>query len=66
MAIGSLLTAKEVAKRLRVSVGRVHQFVMEGRLQFERKLGPNSLFDKDVVERFAQQPRRNGRPRKTA
>ena len=63
MAIGNLITTDEVAKRLGVSLGRVRQFVMEGRLQFERKIGTALLFDRDLVEAFANTPRPKGRPK---
>lgn len=66
MAIGTLLTTEEVAKRLGVSVGRVRQFVSEGRLQYAQKIGPALLFDRDLVEAFAKTPRPTGRPKQTA
>lgn len=63
MAIGNFLTTDEVARKLRVSPGRVRQFVAEGRLHYERKIGSAALFDAEVVEQFAKQPRPTGRPK---
>jgi excisionase family DNA binding protein len=61
-------TGREVAKRLKVTRQRVHQFVREGRLIAVRLWG-RDLFDAEEVERFAQLKRpcgRRGRGKKRA
>lgn len=65
MAIGiELLTTKETAEILEVSQGRVRQFVVEGRLKPEKRIGTNLLFDPAAVREFKATPRENGRPPK--
>jgi excisionase family DNA binding protein len=65
VAIGiELLTTKEVAGILKVSQGRVRQFVVEGRLKPEKKIGTNLLFNPKTVREFKAVPRDNGRPPK--
>lgn len=65
MAIGTLMTTEEVAKRLGVSPGRVRQFNVEGRLPHDRKVGPLLFFDREIVEAFAKEPRPTGRPKQS-
>jgi len=65
MAIGEFLTTKDVAEKLGVTTGRVHHFVVEGRLKVFRKIGSLLFFNAKDVEDFAKSPRKNGRPKKT-
>ena len=57
----SLLTTKEVAERLGVTLPRVHTFIKEGRLPAE-KLG-RDLFIKEEDLKLVEN-RKTGRPRK--
>lgn len=56
-----MLTTKETAERLKVSVRRVHQFIEDGRLPAE-KLG-RDYFIKDEDLKLVED-RKPGRPRK--
>ena len=65
MAISNeLLTTQEVSKVLKVTQGRVRQFVVEKRLEPAKKLGTNLLFDPEKVRAFKAKRRKNGRPPK--
>lgn len=65
MTIGSnLLATFEVAEILGVTESRVRQFVSEGRLEPETRLGINLLFSPKAVAEFAKRPRLTGRPKK--
>lgn len=64
MAIGNFLTTEDVARVLRVSVGRVRQFVMERRLIPLQKVGSVLFFDPAQVDAFSKIPRRPG-PKKS-
>lgn len=67
MAIGSnLLATNEVAAILEVTESRVRQFVSEGRLEPETRIGINLLFAPKAVAEFAKRPRLTGRPKKTS
>ena len=61
--IDNLLTVGETARILRVSPGRVRQFIYRGQIASILK-GGIRLLDRRVVERFASVPRRPGRPSK--
>lgn len=63
MGIANFLTSQEVATVLGVTDGRVRQFVTEGRLK-PKKVGSQLFFSRPAVERFAQQKRITGRPKK--
>lgn len=63
MAIGNYLTTEDVADKLGVTPGRVRQFVVDGRLVPEKKIGQVLFFDADKVAEFAEKPRNVGRPK---
>lgn len=65
MAIGGLMTTKEVAERLGITRGRVHQLVDAGRLR-PQKAGPILLFYQHEIEDFAKVARPGGRPKKAS
>lgn len=65
MPVGKLLKTKEVAKRLRVTVHRISQFVAEGRLEVEERVGTAMLFDPKEIERFEKIPRKPGPEKKS-
>ncbi len=56
-----LVTVQEAAKELEVSIGRVHQFIREGRLQAQ-KLGSQYVIEKADLEKLKL--RKPGRPPK--
>jgi excisionase family DNA binding protein len=58
-----LLTTKEVAERLGVSVRRVHALIQDGRLPAQ-KFGRDYQIDEKDLKRVAE--RKPGRPRKAA
>ena len=60
MAIGNYWTTKEVADFLGVTAGRVRQFVVEKRLNPEKKIGQVLFFDREKVADFADLPRKSG------
>lgn len=62
MSLKGFLTTKEVAEKLGVSVGRVQQFIAEGRLP-ATKIGQTNLV-KETDLRLIQD-RKTGRPPKT-
>jgi excisionase family DNA binding protein len=62
MAFG-VLTVTEAAKRLGVGVGRVHQFIAEGRLK-AAKTGAIWLVPSEEVDRLKSIPRPTGKPPK--
>lgn len=62
MPVGELLTTREVAKKLRVSVARISQFVTEDRLKPATRVGTTMLFEQEAIEQFARIPRRPGPP----
>lgn len=62
MPVGEFLTTKDVARRLRVSVARISQFVSERRLKPSTRVGTIMFFKEDDVEEFARIPRRPGPP----
>lgn len=55
------LSVPDAARRLRVSDARVRLLIRRGDLAADR-IGGRWLLDADVVERFAERPRRAGRP----
>ena len=63
--MGELLTRKEVADFLKMSVVSVNKYVREGRIPFYR-IGPRSVrFDSDVIAKWARsQPNREYRIKK--
>lgn len=63
MAIGNFLTTEDVANLLNVTPGRVRQFVVEGRLEYEKKIGQVLFFDEEKVQEFRSIPRNPGRPK---
>ena len=63
MAIGNYLTTEDVAKQLDVTPGRVRQFVVDGRLIPDKKIGQVLFFDAEKVAEFAEKPRNVGRPK---
>lgn len=63
MAIGNYLTTEDVAEVLGVTPGRVRQFVVDGRLKPEKKIGQVLFFDAEKVAEFAEKPRNVGRPK---
>ena len=63
MALGQYMTTEDVAKLLRVTPARIRQFVMEGRLEYEKKIGQVLFFDEDKVQEFRSIPRNPGRPK---
>lgn len=65
MAIGEFITTIEAAGILKVSTGRVRQFVMEGRLN-AKKIGTVLFFKRKEVRDFASIQRPWGKPRTTA
>lgn len=62
MAIGEFITTTEAAGILKVSAGRVRQFVVEGRLQAQ-KIGTVLFFKRKEVRDFARVHRPWGKPR---
>lgn len=54
------VTVREASKKLKITVGRVHQLIRAGRLPAE-KLGFQYAIKKDDVKRVEQ--RKPGRPR---
>jgi excisionase family DNA binding protein len=61
MSLEGFLTTKEVAEKLGVSVGRVQQFIAEGRLP-ATKIGQTNLVKESDLKLI--QKRRTGRPPK--
>lgn len=61
MSIEGFLTTKEVAQKLGVSVGRVQQFIAEGRLP-ATKIGQTNLVKESDLKLV--QDRKTGRPSK--
>lgn len=59
-----LLTVTQVAERLDLSEGRVRVLAHEKRLPYRRTILGEMRFRSEDVERFAQVPRKPGRPRK--
>lgn len=57
-----LVTPQEAARKLGVSLRRVHQFLSEGRLG--QPLGGVYVITEDDLKDFAKQPREPGRPTK--
>ena len=62
MSVKGFLTTKEVAEKLGVSVGRVQQFIAEGRLP-ATKIGQTNLVKETDLKLV--QDRKTGRPPKT-
>lgn len=62
MSVKGFLTTKEVAEKLGVSVGRVQQFIAEGRLP-ATKIGQTNLVKESDLKLV--QDRKTGRPKKT-
>ncbi len=58
-----LMNTSEAADLLGLSVGRVRQLAIDGKLRGER-VGRDWVFVRSVVEEFARRPRRRGRPNK--
>ena len=63
MSLKGFLTTKEVAERLGVSVGRVQQFIAEGRLP-ATKIGQTNLVKESDLKLIEN--RKTGRPPKKA
>ncbi len=61
MSLEGFLTTKEVAEKLGVSVGRVQQFIAEGRLP-ATKIGQTNLVKESDLKLV--QDRKTGRPSK--
>ena len=61
MSLEGFLTTKEVAQRLGVSVGRVQQFIAEGRLP-ATKIGQTNLVKESDLKLVKE--RKTGRPPK--
>ena len=61
MSLEGFLTTKEVAEKLGVSVGRVQQFIAEGRLP-ATKIGQTNLVKESDLKLV--QERKTGRPPK--
>ena len=61
MSLEGFLTTKEVAEKIGVSVGRVQQFIAEGRLP-ATKIGQTNLVKESDLKLV--QDRKTGRPRK--
>ncbi len=61
MSLEGYLTTKEVAEKLGVSVGRVQQFIAEGRLP-AKKIGQTNLVKETDLKLV--QDRKTGRPPK--
>ena len=57
----ALLTTSEVAERLGVTVGRIHQLIQEGRLPAEKK-GRDYFIDSNDLKLVKN--RKPGRPKK--
>lgn len=57
-----LISVAEAAAILRVTPGRVRQLIAGGRLEATR-VGPVLVLQRQLVERFAMQPRPVGYPR---
>lgn len=64
MAIGNFLTTADVAEELSLSESRVRQFVMEGRLKPDQKIGQMLFFTRQSIRDFSKIPRDTGRPKK--
>lgn len=62
MSLEGYLTTKEVAAKLGVSVGRVQQFIAEGRLP-ATKIGQTNLV-KESDLKLVEERKRTGRPPK--
>ena len=58
-----LMNVSEVAEVLGITVGRVRQLAVAGRLKGE-KVGRDWVFRRAVIDEYARRPRRPGRPRK--
>lgn len=63
MAIGDYLTTEDVAELLHVTPARVRHFVADERLIPEKKIGQVWFFDPEKVRKFAEIPRKTGRPK---
>jgi len=63
-AIKGFLTVSETAERLGLSVDRIYQFIVAGRLEATRVGGKMLLVSEIAVRRFQRKP--PGRPRKSA
>lgn len=59
-----LLTTKQAAHLLGMSIRRVQQLASSGRLTGE-KSGRDWLFEMDAIMAFARKPRKTGRPAKS-
>jgi len=59
----ALLTTSEAAERLGVTVGRIHQFIQEGRLPAEKK-GRDYFIDSSDLRLVKN--RKPGRPKKAS
>lgn len=60
----NLLTTAEVAEKLNLTDGRIRQFVIDGRLIPERKIGNCYLFLAAKIRDFAKKRRPPGRKSK--
>ena len=58
-----LMSIKDAAERLNMSATRLREHCQKGRLG--TKIGRTWVITSDELERFRQQERRRGRPRKT-
>lgn len=66
MSIGNYLTVDEAAAKIKVTGGRIYQYITDGRFKTIRKIGKSILLDKEEVDKFAKIPRVLGRPKKSA
>lgn len=64
ITINQYMTAKEAAKAIKISVGRLYQLVNAGRIDVAERVGMAMLFRKAEIEKFAKTPRIMGRPKK--
>ena len=65
MTLADYMTTQDVADLLEVTDGRVRQLVMEGTLKpLKEKLGPALIFERDYIEKFAAERRKNAARKK--
>ena len=65
MAIGNMITAEEAAQIIGVHRARVYQFANSGRLPGIRTAN-GWFFKRSDVRKFAEKPRKEGRPKKVS
>tara|TARA_Y100000361_G_C11137696_1_gene333065 strand:+ start:436 stop:639 length:204 start_codon:yes stop_codon:yes gene_type:complete len=62
--INTLITTKRAANILGVSTSRIRQLIRDGRIEAMKMDGSIWLVDSSSFEKFANQPRPAGRPRR--